>query len=128
MSLYRHNVRQGVLIREKRSFVMFWRWPFNRSEEDRLNIMKNELTIAKAAQVRLVRQLKKEGTRLDEAKKKLREDVERFAKLPAWRDRWTMRLRPVLLVEEQKVARTKKERPKVVAPRRKPLLEILQPR
>lgn len=89
--------------------------------------MKNELTIAKAAQVRLIRQLKKEEVRLTEAKKRLREDVERFGRLPTWREGWSVRRYPPVLVEEQKVAQKKKER-KDTAPRRKPLLEILQPR
>lgn len=124
MSMYRNNVRHGTLIREKRSLVMFWRWPFNRSEEERLIRMKNELTIAKSAQVRLVRQLKKEEARLKQAKEKLREDVERFGKLPWWREGWSVRRYPPVLVEEQKVARAKKERPKPV--KRKPLLELHQ--
>jgi hypothetical protein len=112
MSSYRLAIVNGVLVRQKRALMRWWVWQFNRSEEDRLNALKNNLVKATAAVQMLVVQIKQETERITTLKKQVHtwQDAGGKAGGPSWRDRWTRRKEPVVLQKDIGVARKKKER------------------
>jgi hypothetical protein len=112
MSSYRLAIVNGVLVRQKRAMLRWWAWQFNRSEEDRLNTLKNNLVKAQAAAQMLAVQIKQETERIAGLKKKVHEWQDAGGRTggPSWRDRWSRRKEPVLLQKDINVARKKKER------------------
>ena len=107
MSLYRLSIVNGVLHRQKRALLRWWVWVFNRSEEDRLTLMKNNLVKAQHAARTLTIQIKQETERIKQAKEKIQNWG---GSSPSWRDRWTYRQEPKILQENVNVAHKKKER------------------
>lgn len=121
---YRTAILSDVLIRERRSLLLPWRWVFNRSMEDRLNRMKNRLTSIRREQAELMKMIPEEEARLKKAKERLRENSD--GRGPVFRDRWSPRLEPVVLqldVKSGDKGKSKDSKP----PKRKPLLELHQP-
>lgn len=120
MSQYRKAVQGGVLVRQKRAFLRWWYWSFNRSEEDNLNRMKNELIRHREMAKLLARRIPQEEARLNKEKDSLKEN-EGSHGMP-YRDSWTRRKEPVRLLEDVKTARKKgKREPK---PQPAPLFNI----
>jgi SMC interacting uncharacterized protein involved in chromosome segregation len=116
--MYRLSILNGVLTRQKRALLRWWAWQFNRSEEDRLNTMKNNLVKAHQAARHLSVQIKQETERIKGLKDQLHkwQDAGGKAGGPAWRDRWSARREPVVLQENTQVALKKKERTIVQQP------------
>ena len=120
MSLYRKTVVDGILIRQKRNLIRFWIWTFNRSEEDYLIKMKNDLSKARAMVAQLSRRIPKEEDRLKQIKDGLATTGAPHSIVT--RDVWMRRKEPIRLIEDVKVGRKKAKR---VAPKPvKPLLNI----
>lgn len=116
MSQYRFAFQNGALVRQKRSFALFWRWPFNRSEEDDLNKVKNQIVTLNDQLQRARRLLPKK-----EADMKARRDAltaylqQSSAKAgPMWRDRWTPRRRPIVLIEGMKAKKKVDPQPRPI--------------
>jgi hypothetical protein len=110
MSLYRKTVQDGSLIWEKRKLLprlTGWQWVFNRSDEDHLNKMKNELLKARAASAILTRRIPHEEDRLKKIKEGL--EVTGMYSTPV-RDAWRPRTEPIRLLEKVSVGRKKKDR------------------
>lgn len=120
MSQYRLAVQNGMLVRQKRKLLRFWLWCFNRSEEDHLIKMKNELMMAREKVKILSRRIPKEEERL----KKIRDTMVASGEANgrSYRDAWTARKEPVRLLEPVNLARKKRDR-KVKDPPR-PLFNI----
>jgi len=108
MSQYRMSVWNGTLVRQKRRLFRFWMWAFNRSEEDYLNKMKNELRLNREKCKVLARRIPKEEDRLKLIKDGLTNSNSRHSE--PIRDSWTPRKEPVRLLEDVKVARPKSKR------------------
>ncbi len=112
MSLYRRSISDNVLVWEKRKLLprlTGWRWVFNRSDEDYVNKMKNELAKARALVAVLQRRIPNEEDRIEAIVKGLRA-VGVGATSTSQRDRWLPRRSPVRLLERIKVGRKKKDR------------------
>jgi len=109
---YRYALMEGVLVRQRRSFLFWWRWVFNQSEEDEINRLKNELVIARNKVKQLARLLPKKQAKLDERKKALRQYMEASGKQagPVWVDKLSFRREPVRLIEDVKLAKKKEDR------------------
>ena len=121
--LYRTAIMNDTLIRIRRSVLMPWRWVFNRSEEDRLNRMKNRLVALRQEQASLMKMIPEEEERVKKAKDKLRENSNGMG--PVIRDVWSPRREPVLLHQAVSVGGgKKKDKP---AKRQAPILELRQP-
>ena len=114
MSLYRIEVQDGVLVRTKRKLLRWWVWSFNRSEEEHIIRMKNEMTALRERQRRLARLIPEHEKRLKERK----EAMFKNGGLPgqAYRDSWSARREPPRLMEDVKLDRKKKEAAKVQKP------------
>lgn len=96
-STYRHTIRDGVLIRETRGMIFRWRWSFNKSEEDQLTTLRNQMVAIKDQLRKLQRQIPKVEVRLAERKKELAE--KHGGTSPPWVDLWTPRREPVQIKE-----------------------------
>jgi hypothetical protein len=123
MSLYRIAVRNGTLIREKRNFLRFWMWKFNRSEEDHLIRLKNRLTSIRQEQAILTAAIPEEQERVKKTKEALLGHDGGTG--PPSRDGWTPRREPTRLKKDVKLSGKKKINDKPV--KRRPLLELTQP-
>jgi hypothetical protein len=121
MSLYRHVLRSGTLIREKRKLLRWWVWSFNCNEEDYINLMKNRLVQLREEQARLMKQIPEHEGRVKDRKEAI--DAAGGVSAP-WRDRWTPRREPKMLKQDVKLKGKGKSDPK--PPKRKPLLELHQ--
>lgn len=119
MSLYRIAMQDGLLVRQKRRLLRWWCWSFNRSEEDTLIRMKNDLTMMREKVKLLSRRIPKEEARLKQKKDKLRENSNSHGQ--PYRDQWTARKEPVRLIEDIALARKKTKQPRQSP---KPLLHI----
>lgn len=108
MSLYRPAVQNGVLVRQKRKWLRFWMWVFNRSEEDHIIRMKNRLTAIEQEKHQLLKMIPEHEKRIEEAKKRLMENG--GVGVP-YRDSWSARREPVRLNRDVKLAK-KKDPPK----------------
>ena len=92
MSLYRLELRDGVLVRAKRSMIRAWNWSFNRSLEDELIIARNMLNLHNQ-QVRLLRD---RVPRLEAKLKRMKDKVaENGGKSQPFADKWSRRKEPV---------------------------------
>jgi hypothetical protein len=109
MSLYRYTIQNGAMIRQKRGFLRWWIWIFNRSEEDEVNRLKNELVLARSKVKNLARLIPKKHAMLEARKKELRAFMDSSGKHygPSWRDKFSPRREAVRLIEEVKVAKKK---------------------
>jgi hypothetical protein len=121
--LYRTAILNDTLIRERRSVFMPWRWFFNRSEEDRLNRMRNRLVSLRQEQATLTKMIPEEEDRIKKAKDKLRDNSD--SRGPVVRDVWSPRREPVVLHQSISVGGSGKKKDKP-PPKRKPLLELHQ--
>lgn len=119
MSLYRAAIQDGVLVRQKRKLLRWWIWSFNRSEEDTLIRMKNELMMAREKAKLLARRIPQEEERLKKKKDQLRENTGSSGQ--PYRDSWTRRKEAVRLLEDIKTARKKAKQERQPP---KPLLHI----
>lgn len=119
MSLYRLAVRHGILIREKRNLIRWWMWKFNRSEEDYINRMKNNLQNARTTQAKLMKMIPEHEERLKKAKERISEDGNESK---PYRDSWSPRHEPVRLDMDLKKPKKNDKPPKTPA-----LLEIRAP-
>lgn len=111
MSKYRLNIREEMLIVEKRSLVLFWRWMFSSCREDTLNRMKNSLSTAKGTVRKLEYLIPKEELRLKDKKDALVKEMMaagRVGGIP-WRDGWRPRKEPVVLHDDLKKPVPKKK-------------------
>lgn len=109
---YRLGFQNGVLVRQRKGVLFFWRWYYNRCEEDDLTKLKNRITSANrqlAADRRLLPQL--------EARLKARKDAltqymqQANAKAgPEWNDSWSPRRAPLALLEDHASPKKKKQR------------------
>ena len=99
MSQYRNTIQRGAMVREKRKFLRFWVWSFNRSEEDQLNRMKNQLVKHNDEVRRLRRQVAKKQIVIDDAKKVLNSQG---GTSPVTHGPWSFATRPVTLIEDLK--------------------------
>ena len=122
MSLYRYTIQNGAMIRQKRGFMRFWIWIFNRSEEDELNRLKNEMVLARSKVKNLARLIPKKAAMLEARKKELRTFMDSSGKHygPSWRDKYSPRREPIRLIEEVKVA--KKKEPNAAASKPAPVV------
>lgn len=121
---YRTAILNDALIRERRSLLLPWRWVFNRSEEDRLNRMKNRLVSLRQEQAALTKMIPEEEDRVKKAKDKLRENSD--GRGPTVRDVWTPRREPVIL--QLNVGSPNNGKKKDKPPKKTPaLLELRQP-
>ncbi len=91
MSKYRNTIRSGVLIREKRGLILFWRWYFNRSEEDEITKLKNRQVNAERELRNVQRAIPRHETQLSNAKKVL---SDMGGTSPIWREGWAPRRNP----------------------------------
>jgi hypothetical protein len=80
--------------------------------------MKNNLLKAQQAARNLSNQIKKETERIKALKDQLHKWQDAGGKSggPTWRDRWSRRKEPVVLIEDINVARKKKDRDKKYSP------------
>jgi hypothetical protein len=109
MSQYRYTLHDGALVRQKRALLRFWAWMFNRSEDDDVNRLKNELVLSRSRVKNLARLIPKKQAMLDQRKKELRQLMDATGKhhSPSWRDKYSQRREPVKLIEELKMAKKK---------------------
>jgi hypothetical protein len=107
MSLYRYAVENGVLVRQKRKLLRWWMWAFNRSEEDRLTMMRNELVMAREKAKLLARRIPDLEKQLDDRKRQL---MDQGGTGRPFRDSYQGRKEPVVLQERVNLARKKRER------------------
>lgn len=119
--MFRAAIQDGVLVTQRKSVLLPWRWVFNDSEEDHLNRMKNELMMSREKAKLLARRIPQETDRLKKKKDKLQENSNSLG-VP-YRDRWKARREPVRLIEDIKTARKKKKDRPLPA---KPILNISQ--
>ncbi len=113
MSKYRLAFQNDVLVRQKRSAIFFWRWPFNRSEEDSLNKLKNQIVAYSDNLNRARRLLPKKEADLVAKKKALLQWIQQSSNTkagPWWRDSWSFRKPPVPEPPGVKAAKKKGER------------------
>lgn len=97
MSQYRLAFQNDVLVRQKRKFLFFWRWAFNRSEEDALNKLKNQIVNFNDQLNRARRLLPKKEADIAAKKKALLQWMQQSSAKagPVWRDSWSPRRRPL---------------------------------
>jgi hypothetical protein len=105
MSMYRLAIQNGTLVRQKRRFIRFWQWAFNRSEEDHLNRMKNRLVTLRQEQHMLMQMIPEHETRIKKLKEKL---AESNGVGPLFRDSFSVRREPVRLNKDVNLAQKKK--------------------
>jgi len=117
--MYRLTIQDGVLVNQRKSVLLPWRWAFNDSEEDHLNRMKNELMMAREKAKLLARRIPQETDRLKKKKDKLQENSGSVG-VP-YRDRWRARRDPVRLIEDINTSRKKSKSKPLPA---KPILSI----
>ena len=110
MSLYRLAVQNGVLVRQKRKFLRFWMWTFNRSEEDHIIRMKNRLHSIEQEKHQLLKMIPEHEKRAKDMKDRLSENSGGVG-VP-YRDSWSARREPIRLNRDVKLAK-KKDPPKV---------------
>lgn len=105
MSMYRLAVQNGVLVRQKRRFLRFWQWAFNRSEEDTLNRMKNRLVALRQEQTMLMKMIPEHEERM----RKMKDQINNTggAGVP-FRDTFSFRREPVRLNKDVKLPGNKK--------------------
>lgn len=119
MSMYRLAVQNGVLVRQKRRFIRFWQWAFNRSEEDHLNRMKNRLVTIRQEQHMLLQMIPEHEERIKKAKEQLSNTNSIGA---AYRDTFSVRREPIRLNKDVNLAKKKAPDKKPSGP--KPLMHI----
>lgn len=112
MSQYRLAFQNEVLVRQKRKAIFFWRWPFNRSEEDELNKLKNQIVAFNDQLNRARRLLPKKAADLEAKKKALLQWMQQSSSKagPTWRDSWSLRKPPVPKPPGVKAAKKKRDR------------------
>jgi hypothetical protein len=121
MSMYRLAVQNGLLIRQKRRFLRFWQWAFNRSEEDHLIRMKNRLVALRQEQTMLLKMIPEWEDRIKKAKDQLNHTG--GVGVP-YRDTFSLRREPVRLNKDVNLPGNKK--PEKKATEQKPLFTINQ--
>jgi hypothetical protein len=121
--LYRRAIQDGVLVNQRRSVLLPWRWVYNDSEENHLNVMKNELTFAREKAKLLSRRIPQEEAALKKKKDKLQENSGSVGQ--PYRDKWRPRRAQVRLQEDIKLARSKKKRDHI--PRKGVIAELKVP-
>ena len=110
MSKTRLTVSEGKLVWVKRKLwprLSGWLWVYHRSDEDYLTKMKNELIKARGLVTLLQRRIPPEEDRIKEKIKALNAGS---GEGPVQREYWWFRKRPVMLLENIKVGRKKKDR------------------
>jgi hypothetical protein len=119
MSMYRLAVQNGQLIRQKRRFLRFWQWAFNRSEEDHLIRMKNRLVALRNEQNLLMKMIPEHEDRI----KKIKEQISSTggAGVP-YRDTFSLRREPARLNKDVKLPQGRPKDKKDSGP--KPLFNI----
>ena len=125
MSLYRHTILNGTLIRVKRKLIRFWIWSFNRSEEDHLIRMKNRLTALRQEQSILMAAIPEEEDRIKKIKEALQDRGDNTG--PAFRDSWSGRIEPQRLKKDVKLSGKKKSNKDKPEPRAPALFEARLP-
>ena len=112
MSKYRYAFQNGTLVKQKRSLLFFWRWPFNVSEEDELNKLMNQIVTLSGQVSRARRLLPKKAAQLKAKKAAFTQYLQQSGQKagPTWRDSWRPRKEPVKLIEDLKVATKKGDR------------------
>lgn len=105
MSQYRFEIHNGVLYRFKRKLLRAWLWRFNRSEEDRLNKLKNKATGLKHQLAMVSQQIPFEEARINKIKDGLKSHGPRVMN-----DVWSARTEPVILQLDRKTASKKSQR------------------
>ena len=96
MSLYRKSLQDGVLVRRKRSLILWWRWMYNACLEDPLTKLRNDLFAANT----IVRRCKYLIPRLEAQIKKEKDNLLRYmldhntSGGAPWRDTWRPRMAP----------------------------------
>lgn len=105
MSLYRLTIQNGLLIREKRRWLRWWCWSFNRSEEDYLNTCKNSLVSNRKTHAELMKRIAHHEAAIKKTKEVLQAGN---GTGPPVRDSWSMRREPVVLKQDVKVPPLKK--------------------
>ena len=124
MSLYRKSLQDGVLVRRKRSMIMFWRWMYNACLEDPLTKVRNELFLAQA----VVRRCKYLIPRLEAALKKEKDNLLQYmldhntTGGAPWRDTWRPRTAPTQDKSLYHMQRAKKKNKQENQRRKPPVL------
>jgi len=118
--MYRLAVQNGLLVRQKRGFIRFWMWFFNRSEEDHLIRMKNRLMTIRAEHTALMKMIPEHEERVKKAKDKLMDTG--GVGMP-YRDSFTTRREPTRLNRDVKPP---KKKPDKKPEQLKPLFTINQ--
>ncbi len=128
--IVRRALQDGVLVIQKRGWLLRWRWYFLRSLEDGLNKDKNDLVKATDMQRILRRRIPKRLSALKEIKDELLKAVTHGGASHgyAYRDSWRPRKEPVKLLEDVKPPKSGSNKDKTPKPVPKPLLEITAPR
>ena len=130
MSLYRKSLQDGVLVRRKRSLILWWRWMYNACLEDPLTKLRNDLFAANT----IVRRCKYLIPRLEAQIKKEKDNLLRYmldhntSGGAPWRDTWRPRTAPIQDKSLYQMQRDKKKA-KQVKVREKPavLAELTVP-
>lgn len=126
ISLYRNEIRSGVLIRTKRSLLRVWNWTFNRSEEDYLTRLKNEYTIGMDKLKRLRRAIPQEEKRIKDVRDGLT-DHGIGGVGQVFRDAWMPRKEPTRLVEQTSFQKKKGKQDSNRPPRPAVMAELTVP-
>ena len=105
MSQYRYEIHNGILIRAKRKLLRFWIWRFNRSEEDELNKLKNQMSKLKHQMSLIARRIPHEEARIRKIRDGLRDRPGEIQN-----DIWSSRKEPIPLILEIKTAKKKGHR------------------
>lgn len=114
MSQYRLAFQNDLLVRQKRGFIFWWRWHFNRSEEATLVKLKNQIVTLNDQLNRARRLLPKQEADMKARKAALDQLIRQSSTSagPIWRDSWTPRKEPVQLIENIKSAKKKRDQGK----------------
>jgi hypothetical protein len=118
--LYRKTIQYDTLIMQRRSLWNPWRWVFDRSEEDPLVRMENELFGCREKSKRLTYLIPREKARLKKEKDLLIKYMVDHGTQGGQvvRDVWRPRKEPVRLIHDYSLERKKKDDSKGKAPKR----------
>ncbi len=124
--IVRRALQDGVLVIQKRGWLLRWRWYFLRSLEDGLNKDLNDLVKATDMQRILRRRIPKRRAALKEIKDELLKAASHCVPPvgQATRDSWRPRKEPVKLLEDVKQPKLKKSDCKAPRKRPEPVLEV----
>lgn len=118
ISKYRLEFQNSALVRTKRRAIFAWLWSFNKSEEDELNKLKNQITALSDQLYRARRLLPKKEADLSARKAALEQYMRQGGTNhgPTWTDSWTPRRSPVQLKEPVPSAKKRSNKKKEPIP------------